>query len=236
MKITIYTVSSCPFSKAEKDYLVGKGFAFEEKNLETNRDFLTEMLSVSNNFAGTPVTRIEKDDGQIVVLKGFTQSEFDQTLMPTVQFQQRPSDQPQAPNPLPPPVPEPPSPPPPEPPKPPMPEPTPPPPPVAQEPVSTPAPEPPKTTAVPAAHDDALDSILKDLQHRVNQAYSPSDQSQSSQKQPVDMPKEPPTPQTPNPTPPPPPTPVTPEPTPPTTPSVPTPNPTVPEVPNFPSK
>ncbi len=80
MKITLYTVSDCQFSKQEKDYLTAHALLFEEKNLETNRDFLTEMLTLSNNFAGTPVTKIEKDDGQIVVLKGFTQEEFDKTL------------------------------------------------------------------------------------------------------------------------------------------------------------
>jgi glutaredoxin len=80
MKITVYTVTDCQFSKQEKDYLNTNKFAFDEKNLETNREFLTEMLAVSNNFAGTPVTKIEKDDGQIVVLKGFTKEEFDKTL------------------------------------------------------------------------------------------------------------------------------------------------------------
>jgi len=38
------------------------------------------MLAVSNNFAGTPVTKIEKEDGQISVLKGFTKEEFDKVL------------------------------------------------------------------------------------------------------------------------------------------------------------
>ncbi|MBI4066894.1 hypothetical protein HY407_00785 [Candidatus Gottesmanbacteria bacterium] len=80
MKITIYTVNDCQFSKQEKEYLQIHNLQFEEKNLETNKDWLTEMLAVSNNFAGTPVTKIEKDDGQIVVLKGFTKEEFDQTL------------------------------------------------------------------------------------------------------------------------------------------------------------
>jgi len=80
MKITVYTVSDCQFSKAEKEYLQSRSLPYEEKNLEQNREWLTEMLAVSNNFAGTPVTKIEKDDGQIVVLKGFTQEEFDQVL------------------------------------------------------------------------------------------------------------------------------------------------------------
>lgn len=80
MKITIYTITGCQFSKQEKEYLSSHGLQFEEKNLETNREFLTEMLAVGGNFAGTPVTKIEKDDGQIVVLKGFTATEFDKVL------------------------------------------------------------------------------------------------------------------------------------------------------------
>ena len=77
MKITIYTIKDCAFSKQEKEYLNTNKLVFEEKDLETNKDFLTEMLAISNNFAGTPVTRVEKDDGTISVLKGFTKGEFD---------------------------------------------------------------------------------------------------------------------------------------------------------------
>jgi len=80
MKITLYTIKDCAFSKQEKEYLKNNKLAFEEKDLETNKDFLTEMLAISNNFAGTPVTRVEKDDGTISVLKGFTKEEFDTTF------------------------------------------------------------------------------------------------------------------------------------------------------------
>ncbi len=80
MKITVYTIKDCAFSKQEKEYLNTNKLVFEEKDLETNKDFLTEMLAISNNFAGTPVTRVEKDDGTIAVLKGFTKEEFDTTL------------------------------------------------------------------------------------------------------------------------------------------------------------
>ncbi len=80
MKITIYTITDCQFSKEEKEYLASHKLQYEEKNLETNKEFLTEMLAVSNNFAGTPVTKIEKDDGKIEVLKGFTKDEFDKAL------------------------------------------------------------------------------------------------------------------------------------------------------------
>ncbi len=78
MKITIYTITDCQFSKQEKEYLKAHNLPYEEKNLETNKDFLTEMLAISNNFAGTPVTRIEKDNGVIRVFKGFTKEEFDE--------------------------------------------------------------------------------------------------------------------------------------------------------------
>ena len=80
MKIALYTISDCQFSKQEKEYLNANKLVFEEKDLETNKEFLTEMLAVSNNFAGTPVTRVEKDDGSIAVLKGFTKEEFDTTF------------------------------------------------------------------------------------------------------------------------------------------------------------
>jgi glutaredoxin len=80
MKITIYTITDCQYSKQEKDYLAANNLQYEEKNLETNKEFLTEMMAISNNFAGTPVTRVEKDDGSIAVLKGFTKEEFDTTF------------------------------------------------------------------------------------------------------------------------------------------------------------
>ncbi len=80
MKVTIYTINDCKFSEAERAYLKQNNIEFEEKNLETNRDFLTEMLAISNNFAGTPVTEIVKDTGEKIVLKGFTAEEFDKAL------------------------------------------------------------------------------------------------------------------------------------------------------------
>lgn len=80
MKITVYTISDCPFSQQEKEYLKANNLPFEEKNLEQNREWLTEMLTISNNFAGTPVTKIEDDKGEIHILKGFTKEEFDQVL------------------------------------------------------------------------------------------------------------------------------------------------------------
>src|SRR3989344_1089273 len=80
MKITVYTIADekSAFCKDLKAYLKGKNMPFEEKRVDQNRDALSEMLTVSSNFAGVPFTVVEKDDGQKAMLKGFTQPEFDQ--------------------------------------------------------------------------------------------------------------------------------------------------------------
>jgi glutaredoxin len=80
MKITVYTITDCPFCKQEKEFLTAQGLQFEEKNVQENRQFLTEMLDVSDKFAGVPFTLVEKDSGEKIGLKGFTQSEFEAAL------------------------------------------------------------------------------------------------------------------------------------------------------------
>lgn len=171
MKITVYTITDCQFSKQEKEYLNANKLTFEEKNLETNREFLTEMLAVSNNFAGTPVTKIEKDDGQITVLKGFTKEDFDKTLglgekkEPVVEAAPAPAPEPVAAAPVAPAAP---------------------PAPVAEPPVTVvaPAPEPvvsappvtevapvaPAAPPAPAAQPDPMADILSNLQQQANAA------------------------------------------------------------------
>ncbi len=159
MKITVYTTSGCQFSKQEKDYLASRNLPYEEKNLEANREFLTEMLAVSNNFSGTPVTKIEKDDGQISVLKGFTKEEFDQVLATS------PAPGPTVTEPVAPPVVEPPpvvSETPPIAPVEPVIEP------VVTEPQLPPTPEPPPTPA-PTTEPNPLQNILSDLETKASQ-------------------------------------------------------------------
>lgn len=79
-KVTIYTITNCPFCKQEKEYLTAHNIAFEEKNVEEHREYLSEMLELSDKFAGVPFTMITKEDGSMAKLKGFTQAEFDEAL------------------------------------------------------------------------------------------------------------------------------------------------------------
>lgn len=76
-KITVYTINNCPFCAQEKAYLNEHKFLFEEKNIDVNHAYLSEMLTISDNFTGVPFTVIQKDDGSKIPLKGFTKEEFD---------------------------------------------------------------------------------------------------------------------------------------------------------------
>lgn len=82
MNITIYTIANSPFCDSLREYLNTNGLVFEEKNVEDNRTYLSEMLAISSNFAGVPFTVITKPDGSSIHLHGFTQSEFDTALTP----------------------------------------------------------------------------------------------------------------------------------------------------------
>ncbi|MCR4330128.1 MAG: glutaredoxin family protein [Candidatus Roizmanbacteria bacterium] len=78
--VIVYTIDNCPFCKAEKDYLTAHSIAFEEKRVDSSEENLKEMLALSDNFAGVPVTHLKGVSSQRVV-KGFTETEFTQELI-----------------------------------------------------------------------------------------------------------------------------------------------------------
>ena len=77
--VVVYTIETCPFCKAEKEYLQSKNITFTEKRVDTDEAALKEMLAVSDNFAGVPVTVLNTEKEKRVV-KGFTQSDFEEEL------------------------------------------------------------------------------------------------------------------------------------------------------------
>lgn len=77
--VVVYTIENCPFCKAEKDYLTAHAIQFEEKRVDSNEANLKEMLALSDNFAGVPVTHLKGESSQRIV-KGFTEAEFAQEL------------------------------------------------------------------------------------------------------------------------------------------------------------
>lgn len=75
LKITLFKTANCPFCKAEKDFLNKNSLLFVEKDVESDEASLKEMLALSDNFAGVPVTFLQNKDKKTVI-KGFTEADF----------------------------------------------------------------------------------------------------------------------------------------------------------------
>ena len=78
-KITIYTTTTCPFCKMQKDYLTEKNIDFTEILVDQNPDAAQKMIEMSGQL-GVPFTVIETEDGQRVQILGFDREKLDETL------------------------------------------------------------------------------------------------------------------------------------------------------------
>lgn len=78
-KVTMYTTTTCPFCKMQKDYLNAKSIAFEEILVDNNPGKAQEMIEMSGQM-GVPFTIIEKDDGIKVSILGFDKPKIDEAL------------------------------------------------------------------------------------------------------------------------------------------------------------
>lgn len=80
MKITVYSTTTCPYCKMLKDYLSEKGFAFEEKLIDTDERIRLEMEKISGGFLGVPFTIVEKDDQTKETIFGFDKGKLNSAL------------------------------------------------------------------------------------------------------------------------------------------------------------
>jgi len=78
-KITIYTTTTCPFCKMEKDYLNSKNLQFDEILVDQNPEEAQKMIALSGQM-GVPFTVIEKEDGQKVFILGFDRPKIEEAL------------------------------------------------------------------------------------------------------------------------------------------------------------
>ena len=69
-KVTVYTSNTCPYCTMAKDYLKDKEVAFEEKNVQTDKEARQELMAMG--YTGVPVICV--DDEQIV---GFDKARLD---------------------------------------------------------------------------------------------------------------------------------------------------------------
>ncbi len=73
-KVIIYTTSSCPWCQATKEFLKELNYEYEERNVETNPQWLIELVEKSGQY-GVPVIDIE---GKIII--GFSPEEIKEAL------------------------------------------------------------------------------------------------------------------------------------------------------------
>ena len=67
MNITVYSTTTCPFCKLEKEWLAEKGVAFTSKVVDEHPGLAEELISRTNQLS-VPVTIIEKEGKETVVV------------------------------------------------------------------------------------------------------------------------------------------------------------------------
>jgi len=73
-KVRIYTISTCPYCKMLKEFLLQNDIQFEELNVGENREYFQEMFEKTGQL-GVPVIEIK---GKIIV--GFDKKEIKKEL------------------------------------------------------------------------------------------------------------------------------------------------------------
>lgn len=79
MQVKIYSTSTCPFCRMEKQYLDSKGIKYENVFVDDDEKSAQEMIKISGQM-GVPFTVITKDDGSTTTVLGFDQEKLNQNL------------------------------------------------------------------------------------------------------------------------------------------------------------
>lgn len=79
MTVKIYSTTTCPFCKMEKEYLDSKGIKYENIFVDQNPKAAEEMTKISGQL-GVPFTIITKDNGDKEQFLGFEKLKLDQIL------------------------------------------------------------------------------------------------------------------------------------------------------------
>jgi len=79
MKIEIYTTTTCPYCKMEKDYLDSRGVKYENVFVDNDSKAAQEMLEKSGQL-GVPFTVVTSDDGTEKSILGFDKEKLNRVL------------------------------------------------------------------------------------------------------------------------------------------------------------
>ncbi|MBP2024649.1 glutaredoxin family protein [Peptoniphilus stercorisuis] len=72
-KVVVYTSSTCPYCTMAKDYLTEKNVAFEEKNVQIDKEARTELMA--KGYTGVPVIVVDEEE-----IVGFDKARLDSLL------------------------------------------------------------------------------------------------------------------------------------------------------------
>ncbi len=79
LKIQIYTTTTCPYCKMEKEYLDSKGQKYENIFVDQNPKAAEEMINISGQM-GVPFTVITGDSGKRTTILGFDKEKINLAL------------------------------------------------------------------------------------------------------------------------------------------------------------
>ena len=79
MKVTIYTTTTCPYCKLEKEYLDSKGIKYENIFVDQDAKAAEDMVKISGQM-GVPFTVVTGDDGLKITILGFDRARIDSAL------------------------------------------------------------------------------------------------------------------------------------------------------------
>ena len=79
MKVTIYTTTTCPYCKLEKEYLDSKGVKYENIFVDQDAKAAEDMVKISGQM-GVPFTVVTGDDGSKITILGFDRARIDSAL------------------------------------------------------------------------------------------------------------------------------------------------------------
>ena len=79
LNIVVYTTTTCPFCKMEKEYLDSKNIKYSEILVDQNPDAAQKMISMSGQL-GVPFTVITKENGEELKILGYDKPRLDEEL------------------------------------------------------------------------------------------------------------------------------------------------------------
>lgn len=78
-KVKIYTTTTCPFCKMEKEYLDSKGIQYENIFVDQQPDEAKRLIEESGQM-GVPFTEISLEDGTVEKILGFDKNKLNEVL------------------------------------------------------------------------------------------------------------------------------------------------------------